>query len=231
MGLHGSVKDGIITGFSVITDVGNPTDCNKDEARAWLESQGFTQEDIASVTTGPTEEAKEPEPKAFDQKAFDEKEEDENCDCLSDNEVKKTKRNGQKVIVYTDANGDEHEYPAAYGTACIGWDELLPPYCGDGSRPKEDQPSWCSQQWCYIDPKKCYKKDTQRSLFFGEDYELFFSYSQCGAENLIAFGNDLEGDGEDAPAEESTATEDTESGAINMVLTTAALVASSMLFF
>ena len=63
------------------------------------------------------------------------------------------------MIIYTDDNGLEHDYPTAYGTACIAWDEILPPICGADGFPLEDQPNYCSQPWCYIDPEKCYKAD------------------------------------------------------------------------
>ena len=149
MGLHGTTTNGIVTGFAVITDMSPNDDCNKDEARARL---GMDAPEPVSEEEAP-EEPKE------------EIVEDDDCECLSDNDLDTTKRNGQRVIIYTDADGNEHEYPSAYGTACIGWDEILPPICGDGNgRPLDDQPDWCPKSWCFIDPKKCTKKDTQESV-------------------------------------------------------------------
>ena len=108
------------------------------------------------------------------------------CECISDNGIKQTKRNGQNVIIYTDASGAQHSYPSAYGTSCIGWDELLPPFCGKDGNPLPDQPSWCSQPWCYVDPDKCKKSDVEETAFFGEGTNLWYSYSTCNAEDLFS---------------------------------------------
>ena len=67
------------------------------------------------------------------------------CNCINSNGIETVRRGGQDVIIYTDGDGVEYEYPAAYGTACIGWDEILPPYCGDeNNSPLPDQPAWCT---------------------------------------------------------------------------------------
>jgi len=132
MGLHGTTTNGVVTGFSVISDMGAGGVCDKSVELGLL---GLNEEDIP-------EPEDRPEPEIFpetEEEEVEEKEEDQDCQCLSDNDIDQTKRNGQKVIIMTDENGLEHEYPAAYGTACIGWDEILPPFCGDGNdRPLDD---------------------------------------------------------------------------------------------
>ena len=196
--------------------------CTKDAARARL---GLIAPEPVSEQEAPAKE----EPK-------EEVVEDDDCQCVSDNDLPQTKRSGQKVIIYTDPSGIEHEYPAAYGTACIGWDEILPPTCGDGNgRPLADQPDWCPKPWCWINPKKCTKKDTQESVYFSGE-GLYYSYSQCNAVDTFtdwdpnAQDDDEEADNGAAPATGGeTEGDSTGSGAMSMAFTTAAMVFTSAL--
>lgn len=94
---------------------------------------------------------------------------DDPCECVADNGLPKIDVNGDNVIIYTDGDGNEYSYPAAYGTACVGWDETLPPYCGDeNGRPLDGQPGWCTAAWCYVDQNTCRRSDMESSAFFGE---------------------------------------------------------------
>jgi len=129
----------------------------------------------------------------------------------------------------TDADGNEHEYPTAYGTACIGWNETLPPFCGAGDgKPFDDQPDFCNKPWCFINEKKCFKKDTQPSSYF-PGTGLTYSYSQCNAEDTFT-GYDPDAEEEEAPATtEEESTDSTGSGAVSMVFTTAAMAITTAL--
>ena len=175
LGLHGTTTNGIVTSFAVITDT-STGDCDKSAAIAAL---GLDEADVQPPVENPEVDF------GFHDKKEEPVVEDDDCECISDNELETTKRNGQKVILYTDPNGIEHEYPSAYGTACIGWDEILPPTCGDGNgRPLDDQPDWCPKAWCFIDTDKCTKKDTQKSKYF-PDAGLYYSYSQCNEDDTF----------------------------------------------
>jgi len=172
MGLHGTTTNGIVTSFSVITDTSTGS-CDKSAEIAAL---GLNEDDI------PEPEAKPDVEFGFHEEKEEPVVEDDNCECISDNELDTTKRNGQKVIIYTDPNGDEYEYPAAFGTACIAWDETLAPTCGEDNRPRADAPDWCVKSWCFINPDKCTKADTKESKMWpGEG--LFYSYSQCNSDD------------------------------------------------
>lgn len=202
LGLHGSTTDGVITSFAVIVETAGDT-CPGQEEPTSEETEGSANDN------------------------------DEKCECLSNNGVERVKRDGEKVIIYTDGDGNEYQYPAKYGTQCIAWDEVLPPYCGDeNSRPLTDQPEWCAAAWCYVDPETCNRSDVERSAYFGDSYELYYSYGNCGASDSFT-GTDYEGeeDGDSTDTTDSTATDGGESGAISMAFTTASIVLSSILFF
>jgi hypothetical protein len=69
--------------------------------------------------------------------------------------------------------------PRAYGSAaCKPWDAGLPPSCNTTTSPL---PAWCAQQWCYVDRAKCLRSAhrLQRSEYFPQRADLFFSYSTC----------------------------------------------------
>jgi hypothetical protein len=70
-------------------------------------------------------------------------------------------------------------YPEAYGSGtCSTWDEGLEPLCGNSTA---SLPGWCKEEWCYIDIDVCKlsKHSIQRSDFFPDEPNLFFSYSTC----------------------------------------------------
>lgn len=70
----------------------------------------------------------------------------------------------------------EYVYPSGYGLAeCKTHDAELPPYCSEA-----DAPSWCNDEWCYVDPGNC-NLVTSQGTYFTSD--LFYSYRTCGNTN------------------------------------------------
>jgi len=231
MGLHGSTQDGVVVGFSVISDMGAGGMCpHKDQIRERLGQEAppapETETESEPEPTGPTEESKSGNDTGSQGGSGSNKK----CDCRKDNGIDTVKRSGQKVIIYKDGEGNEYEYPQKYGTSCIGWDETLAPYCGDeNKRPLEDAPRWCSQPWCYVD-KDCDRADVEYSSFFGDDYELWYSYGNCnGDDYLTEEGDWYEPEEIETPATTPAVTTTTESGATSMALATAMMALTSLL--
>ena len=104
------------------------------------------------------------------------------CPCIQANPIKKVMRFGQECILYTDSDGNEHQYPSDYGTKeCRPWDSMMPPSCADSlGRAKADAPSWCQSRWCYVNKDVCDQDDVKRTFYFGDEKELWFSYKACG---------------------------------------------------
>jgi len=81
-------------------------------------------------------------------------------------------------------NGTEMNYPADLGAHCGQWSVDRNKACKG-----ENQPPWCSQAWCYVDPCKC-DLDVQPkhslllpdALFKGKP--IYYSYTTCGAKDL-----------------------------------------------
>lgn len=60
-------------------------------------------------------------------------------------------------MVNVSIGGQFYNYPAGYGIgSCAPHDQVLGPTCAnaDGSV-KADAPSWCSSNWCFVDPNAC----------------------------------------------------------------------------
>jgi len=231
MGLHGSTQDGVVVGLSVISDMGPGGICpHKDQIRDRLGQEAPPAPEPETETEpesdGPTEESKSGNDSGSQGGSGSNKK----CDCLDDNDIDTTKRSGQKVIIYKDGEGNEYEYPQKYGTQCIAWDETLAPYCGDeNKRPLADAPRWCSQPWCYVD-KDCDRADVEYSSFFGDDYELWYSYGNCdGDDYLTEEGDWYEPEEPEAPATTPTQTTTTGSGATSMALATAMMALTSLI--
>lgn len=80
-------------------------------------------------------------------------------------------------------DGGKVSYPADLGARCEAWDADTAPACKGGN-----SESWCSQQWCYVDPCKCdipvipkisaYLPDSQY-----QGKPVYYSYSTCGGED------------------------------------------------
>jgi hypothetical protein len=87
-------------------------------------------------------------------------------------------------------------YPAGYGmNACAPHDELLPPSCAnDDGSVKTDAPSWCSSNWCFVDPANCAGVDAPvESSYFhvdGQDATFYYSYATCSHENTFTDSED-----------------------------------------
>jgi hypothetical protein len=78
-------------------------------------------------------------------------------------------------------------YNPIYGGACVTWD-LTSEYCSysDGT-PLPGRPSWCDDQWCYVDPNQCYgpaAESLQETMFF-PGQPLTFSYATCSDQRAL----------------------------------------------
>jgi len=98
-----------------------------------------------------------------------------NCPCLDDSwSVEDTHANsivnGQLQF---ETAGTTYYYPLDYGKGCKAHDDTLAPVCSQ-SYP----PSWCAENWCYVDKDDC---DTfnMKSQFFPDEDELYYSYGAC----------------------------------------------------
>ena len=60
----------------------------------------------------------------------------------------------------------------------------MPPFCAyEGGQPKLDAPSWCRQEWSFVQRDKCASADPKLSTYFAADYELYYSYLFCGSQD------------------------------------------------
>lgn len=65
-------------------------------------------------------------------------------------------------------------FPRNYGaTSCQRWDATLYDACRKSNSPL---PSWCSHEWCFVDPDNCGLPHDPSVLYPG----LFYSYQTCG---------------------------------------------------
>jgi len=94
-----------------------------------------------------------------------------NCPCLTSH--------GNALDSYLDAEGDlyydGHLYPSDYGLSCKDHDADLAPFCNT-----DDNPEFCSEQFCYVDPDDCSYPLVYLSGYF-PDSNLYYSYQTCGA--------------------------------------------------
>ena len=103
----------------------------------------------------------------------------EDCSCLTSSGLPvETDADGNPIIVYTDADGVEHNYPGNYGlTTCMAWDLDLPPTCADSDgMPLVDAPDFCGQNWCYVS-ETCLQGAIDSTYF--PDQGLKYSYDVC----------------------------------------------------
>jgi hypothetical protein len=88
--------------------------------------------------------------------------------------------------------GEQWSYPPGYGmNACAPHDQLTAPSCAnaDGSV-LADAPSWCSSNWCFVDPATCtgVGDDVAPSSYFhvdGQDPTFYYSYATCSHDNTF----------------------------------------------
>ncbi|CAJ1438706.1 unnamed protein product [Effrenium voratum] len=77
-------------------------------------------------------------------------------------------------------DGKMVKYPADLGGSCTAWDEVMHPQCKSAAQ------GWCSQPWCYVDPRKCDVGvlPTMTTYLPSARYKnmpLFYSYATCGS--------------------------------------------------
>jgi len=74
----------------------------------------------------------------------------------------------------------EASFPPELGTSCQAWDEANHPSCTGAA----DQPAFCAEKWCYVDPCKC-KSALSASVYLPNwkyhKRPLHFSYQTCGS--------------------------------------------------
>lgn len=98
----------------------------------------------------------------------------EECPCIGFDDI-----GGETLAV---VKGKEVSYPADLGGSCEAWDESKNPECKGGSAPK-----WCSQKWCYVDPRNCHAPELPEMSEYQpkasyQNMPLHYSYSTCDAE-------------------------------------------------
>jgi len=101
------------------------------------------------------------------------------CRCIGFDNIP-----GTTNIKLTGADGAEKlvPFPAEVGGTCTAWDKQRHPLCTGG----KEQPKWCEQSWCYVDPCSCDLKDPPKVTtylpgvtFTGKS--LYYSYETCGS--------------------------------------------------
>jgi len=97
-------------------------------------------------------------------------EEDVVCPCLTSHPQGITPNSNGFLDVTI--GGTIYPYSADYGTGCRAHDNNYPPSCQGTNRE-----SWCTQQWCYVDPQDCNVAKTVSSYFPGID--AYYSYVPC----------------------------------------------------
>lgn len=73
------------------------------------------------------------------------------------------------------------------GSRCSRWDDQPKGTCS-----KEDRPSWCGKNWCYVDPCACSISEPPKvsSYFPKASYgkkPLYYSYETCGSFDTFTF--------------------------------------------
>ena len=112
------------------------------------------------------------------------------CPCLADYPDGAVLEDNGQIRVGINGLG-EFDYPVGYGIGtCSQHDRHLAPSC-DGINP----PSWCSNNWCYVDPDNC-KAGLEGTNEGGYDWSRTpdleippYSYETCGFANTYIDGN------------------------------------------
>jgi len=107
------------------------------------------------------------------------------CPCVGFDEVGGT----TEVTV----GGQQVDYPADLGASCQAWDEKRAPGDCTGLNPA----SWCSKQWCYVDPCNCDIPDIPKISAYLPDSKyqgkpVYYSYETCGAKDEYTTKNHKE---------------------------------------
>ena len=112
------------------------------------------------------------------------------CPCLADYPDGAVLEDNGQIRVGINGLG-EFDYPVGYGVGtCSQHDRHLAPSC-DGINP----PSWCSNNWCYVDPDNCKAglEGTNEGGYIWSrtpDLEIPpYSYETCGFANTYLDGN------------------------------------------
>mmetsp|Transcript_31475 Transcript_31475/g.85413 ORF Transcript_31475/g.85413 Transcript_31475/m.85413 type:complete len:267 (-) Transcript_31475:69-869(-) len=102
---------------------------------------------------------------------------DELCKCIELPDTQGT--------VSANISGANYSYLADVGSSCSAWDENRHPACNG-----TDSPSWCSQQWCYVDPCRCQMAPKMSAYLLGgvsyQGMPLFYSYETCGQRDVYS---------------------------------------------
>eukprot|EP01044_Picomonas_judraskeda_P019410 COSAG03_NODE_4089_length_1689_cov_1.454088_2_plen_377_part_00 len=99
-------------------------------------------------------------------------------------------------MVTVTIGGESYPYPAGYGIgACAPHDQTQAPSCAnaDGSV-KADAPSWCSSNWCFVDPAACTglaadSTEPVESTYFHVDGQEATFYCECSADLMPSAGS------------------------------------------
>jgi len=107
------------------------------------------------------------------------------CPCVGIDEV-----GGTTEVT---AGGQKVDYPADLGARCQAWDEKRAPGDCTGANPA----SWCSKQWCYVDPCNCDIPDIPKISAYLPDAKyqgkpVYYSYETCGAKDEYTTKNHKE---------------------------------------
>lgn len=89
--------------------------------------------------------------------------------------------------VSAEVDGEKVPYPMDVGSHCSRWDDQPVGICS-----KEDRPSWCGKNWCYVDPCACAISEPPKvsSYFPKVTYgkkPLYYSYETCGSFDTFTF--------------------------------------------
>lgn len=89
--------------------------------------------------------------------------------------------------VSVEVDGVKVPYPMDVGSRCSRWDDQPKGTCS-----KEDRPSWCGKNWCYVDPCACSISEPPKvsNYFPKASYgkkPLYYSYETCGSFDTFTF--------------------------------------------
>eukprot|EP00441_Pelagodinium_beii_P045896 CAMPEP_0197623692 /NCGR_PEP_ID=MMETSP1338-20131121/3653_1 /TAXON_ID=43686 ORGANISM="Pelagodinium beii, Strain RCC1491" /NCGR_SAMPLE_ID=MMETSP1338 /ASSEMBLY_ACC=CAM_ASM_000754 /LENGTH=416 /DNA_ID=CAMNT_0043193749 /DNA_START=64 /DNA_END=1310 /DNA_ORIENTATION=- len=97
---------------------------------------------------------------------------------------------GQTGVVDFTIDDAQYQYPAGTGAKCMAWDLQNHPKCKG-----HDVPSWCWDQWCYVDPCACgIHVPPKKSWYIREATvglrPVYYSYSTCGHHDDYSMTNE-----------------------------------------
>ena len=79
-------------------------------------------------------------------------------------------------------SGETYNYGSDYGmSTCAAHDSGRAPFCAAAD--SSENPGWCEDSWCYIDPNQCDQGlPPFQSAYFDD---LYYSYQTCGTQNTF----------------------------------------------